>query len=125
MAEGAPKFESGVEREKTIEDLAKEISAELRKTRKDFREACDNIFDEQGITHDPLVRGRLRSDIGKILGKHSAEMNPHGTNKKNGVEIPEDLVPPRDFIAEAKKSRKKKMIEANPLFSEQIEKENK
>jgi hypothetical protein len=119
MAEHAPKFEQRAESAKKIETLAKEVSNELRYTNGNFIKACDNVFDRRGISYNSEVRKMLKSDVGKILGEHSASLK---TKKPKLKVAPETAKPrePEQIMRDANISRIKKIQAKNSLFSEEI-----
>lgn len=103
---------------KTFDDLAKEVSSELKYTNGNFGEACDRVLNKEGVSNDFETRLRYKSAIGKILGEHSGSLK---TKKPKSTPRPEQK--PVDLVAEAYVRRVKKMQQSNPLFGEQIAKE--
>lgn len=112
MTERAPKYEQ----RKTLDDLAREVSGELRNTRGNFSKACKIVFNREGITNDFQERLKFKSAIGKILGEHSASLK----TKKPKIKLIPKEEEPIDLVREGNVRRIEKMQEANPLFSEEI-----
>jgi len=115
MVERAPKYET----RKTIYDLAKEVSMELKHTHGNFNKAIKIVLDREGVTNDFQERLKFKSAIGKILGEHSASLKTK-KHKEKTVTVEQK---PVDFLKEANIRRIKKMQERTPLFGEQIAEE--
>lgn len=113
MNELARKFEH---KRKTLDDLAKEVSSELKYTNGNFAKACDRVLDKEGIVKDFEERLKLKSAIGKILGEHSASLK----TKKSKIKIAVKSRELEQIMRDAHISRIKKIQERNPLFGEEI-----
>ncbi|MBN1326082.1 hypothetical protein JW977_03850 [Candidatus Falkowbacteria bacterium] len=111
MVERPPKYE----RRKTINDLANEVSKELRYTNGNFSKACKNVLDREGVTNDFEERLKFKSAIGRILGEHSASLK----TKKPKIKTQKTLEPV-DILKQANIRRIEKMQEKTPLFGEEI-----